>query len=253
MDGQVQTKRVSENTAIFVLPERLSNRFGIDATKLLRDILAQGYVNLLFDCSQVVYIDSSGLSVILNSLRHTRQCGGYMCIFAPSDAVTSILNLSNMKKIIPIFPDQEKAIQFVTGSTTTKILVIDDNKMILTLVSSIFKGEGYVVLIANDGMTGLELAQQEQPDLIICDVMMPKVNGYDVLSTIRQNPGTEVTPFIFLTAKDTKSDLRHGMSLGAEDYLTKPFTKAEITSAVKTQLKKREAEIRHFRKTFAGQ
>jgi anti-anti-sigma factor len=252
MDGQVETEKINDNTAVFVLPERLSNRFGIDATKLLRDILAQGYINLLFDCSKVIYIDSSGLSVILNSLRHTRQCGGYLCIFSPSDAVTSILNLSNMKKIIPIYPSRDTAIQFLTGSTTTKILVIDDNKMILTLITSIFKGEGYVVLTASDGMTGLELAQQEQPDLIICDVMMPKVSGYDVLATIRQNPGTEITPFIFLTAKDTKSDLRHGMSLGAEDYLTKPFTKEEITGAVRTQLQKREAEIRHFRKTFIG-
>jgi anti-anti-sigma regulatory factor len=83
MDGQVETEKINDNTAVFILPERLSNRFGIDATKLLRDILAQGYINLLFDCSKVIYIDSSGLSVILNSLRHTRQCGGYLCIFAP--------------------------------------------------------------------------------------------------------------------------------------------------------------------------
>jgi CheY-like chemotaxis protein len=86
-------------------------------------------------------------------------------------------------------------------------------------------------------MTGLELAQQEQPDLIICDVMMPKVSGYDVLATIRQNPGTEITPFIFLTAKDTKSDLRHGMSLGAEDYLTKPFTKEKSPARLKPNCK----------------
>jgi PleD family two-component response regulator len=67
----------------------------------------------------------------------------YLC---PSDAVVSILNLSNMKKIIPIYPNRDTAIQFLTGSTTTKILVIDDNKMILTLITSIFKGEGYVVI-----------------------------------------------------------------------------------------------------------
>ena len=119
-----------------------------------------------------------------------------------------------------------------------KILVIEDDKSILTIITDILEAEDFVVVGAKNGRVGIEKAQQEIPDLILCDVMMPEVDGYGVLKSLRENLVTEVIPFIFLTAKSTKADLREGMELGADDYLTKPFTRDELMKAINTRLDK---------------
>ncbi|MGD1717748.1 hybrid sensor histidine kinase/response regulator [Dapis sp. BLCC M172] len=119
-----------------------------------------------------------------------------------------------------------------------KILVIEDDKSILTIITDILEAEDFVVIGAKNGIVGIEKAQQEVPDLIICDVMMPEVDGYGVLKSLRENLVTEAIPFIFLTAKSTKADLREGMELGADDYLTKPFTRDELMKAINTRLDK---------------
>ncbi|MDJ0518919.1 MAG: response regulator [Trichodesmium sp. MO_231.B1] len=120
-----------------------------------------------------------------------------------------------------------------------KILVIEDDKSILTIITDILEAEDFVVVGAKNGRVGIEKAQQEIPDLILCDVMMPEVDGYGVLKSLRQNLVTEAIPFIFLTAKSTKADLREGMELGADDYLTKPFTRDELMKAINTRLDKK--------------
>ncbi|MEM1168410.1 MAG: response regulator [Cyanobacteria bacterium P01_H01_bin.35] len=119
-----------------------------------------------------------------------------------------------------------------------KILVIEDDQSILTIITDILEAEDFVVVGAKNGRVGIEKAQQEVPDLIICDVMMPEVDGYGVLKSLRENLVTEAIPFIFLTAKSTKADLREGMELGADDYLTKPFTRDELMKAINTRLDK---------------
>ncbi len=119
-----------------------------------------------------------------------------------------------------------------------KILVIEDDKLILTIITDILEAEDFVVIGAKNGRVGIEKAQQEIPDLIICDVMMPELDGYGVLKSLRGNLVTEAIPFIFLTAKSTKADLREGMELGADDYLTKPFTRDELMKAINTRLDK---------------
>ncbi|WP_094673635.1 response regulator [Hydrocoleum sp. CS-953] len=119
-----------------------------------------------------------------------------------------------------------------------KILVIEDDKSILTIITDILEAEDFMVIGAKNGRVGIEKAQQEVPDLIICDVMMPEVDGYGVLKSLRENLVTEAIPFIFLTAKSTKADLREGMELGADDYLTKPFTRDELMKAINTRLDK---------------
>ncbi|NEQ35726.1 MAG: hybrid sensor histidine kinase/response regulator [Okeania sp. SIO3I5] len=119
-----------------------------------------------------------------------------------------------------------------------KILVIEDEKPILTIITDILEAEDFVVIGAKNGRVGIEKAQQEVPDLILCDVMMPEVDGYGVLKSLRKNLATEAIPFIFLTAKSTKADLREGMELGADDYLTKPFTRNELMKAINTRLDK---------------
>ncbi|MGD1704896.1 hybrid sensor histidine kinase/response regulator [Dapis sp. BLCC M229] len=119
-----------------------------------------------------------------------------------------------------------------------KILVIEDDKSILTIITDILEAEDFVVIGAKNGRVGIEKAQQEIPHLILCDVMMPEVDGYGVLKSLRENLVTEAIPFIFLTAKSTKADLREGMELGADDYLTKPFTRDELMKAINTRLDK---------------
>jgi anti-anti-sigma factor len=120
----------------------------------------------------------------------------------------------------------------------TTILAIEDEAEIRENIQEILELEGFDVLTAENGRIGVQLAQQHHPDLIICDVMMPELDGYDVLVTLRQDPNTLKIPFIFLSAKATKADFRKGMSLGADDYLTKPFTPGELREAISTRLEK---------------
>lgn len=125
------------------------------------------------------------------------------------------------------------------------VLVIDDEPEILENVVDLLEIEGFEPVATEDAEDGIELAKTHRPDLIVCDVMMPDLSGHDVLQAIRSVDGLQTTPFIFLTAKSTPDDMREGMTLGADDYLTKPFRAAELVSAVKTRLK------RH--RTFARQ
>ncbi|NEP79482.1 MAG: hybrid sensor histidine kinase/response regulator [Okeania sp. SIO3C4] len=119
-----------------------------------------------------------------------------------------------------------------------KILVIEDEQVILEIITDVLEAEKFIVIGAENGKIGVEKALENVPDLIICDVMMPELDGYGVLKLLRKNLVTEAIPFIFLTAKSTKADLREGMELGADDYLTKPFTRDELMKAINTRLEK---------------
>lgn len=100
------------------------------------------------------------------------------------------------------------------------------------------QAEGYLVISADNGRNGLEMAFQTIPSLIICDIMMPELDGYAVITALRENPATIAIPFIFLSAKSDKIDFRQGMELGSDDYLTKPFTRDELLGAINAQFKK---------------
>ena len=121
-----------------------------------------------------------------------------------------------------------------------KILLIEDNKEIRENTAEILELANYRVFTAENGKIGVEVALKENPDLIICDIMMPVLDGYGVLHLINKNPQIQHTPFIFLSAKTEKGDIRKGMSLGADDYLTKPFDGTELLDAVEGRLKKAE-------------
>lgn len=123
----------------------------------------------------------------------------------------------------------------------SKILVIEDDLTIGTLIVRLLQAEKYEVLLAREGHSGLELAQTEEPDLILCDIMMPEMDGYEVLEHLRQTPQMSSIPFIFLTAKSERSEQRLGMELGADDYLSKPFTRDELLGAIAARLKKKAA------------
>lgn len=122
-----------------------------------------------------------------------------------------------------------------------KILIIEDDRPTRDNLATILRMEGFAPLTAPDGRRGLEAAARENPDLILCDVMMPDLDGHGVLAALRKNPGTANTPFIFLTARGDRGDIRTGMNLGADDYLTKPATATELLAAVNARLKREAA------------
>lgn len=122
----------------------------------------------------------------------------------------------------------------------TKILIIEDEAHIREEVMDWLQFEGYEVIGAEHGRVGLTQAAKHQPDLIICDIRMPEMDGYTVLLEIRANPQLTHIPFIFLTASATRDSFRKGMNLGADDYITKPFTHAEIMTAIQARLAKHQ-------------
>lgn len=116
------------------------------------------------------------------------------------------------------------------------ILIIEDESLLRAEVAEWLTFEGYTALTAEDGITGVEMVLQHLPDLIVCDIMMPGLDGYGVLLEIRSNKLTADIPLIFLTARAAHEDIRAGMNLGADDYLTKPFTRIELLQAIKSRL-----------------
>jgi DNA-binding NarL/FixJ family response regulator len=126
----------------------------------------------------------------------------------------------------------------------TTLLIIEDDPTMLELLATALEFEGFAVHRAADGQTGLALARQHDPHLILCDVMMPGIDGYTVLATLRADPALSSIPFIFLTARGEKKDLRLGMVSGADDYLTKPVAIDELLDAIQGRLARHSDRVR---------
>lgn len=131
------------------------------------------------------------------------------------------------------------------NESSKTILVIEDEADTRNLFLVVLEANGFDVIVAENGVTGIQQAQKHLPDLIICDIMMPDMDGYSVLHTLRQDPVTTIIPFIFLTGNNDKASLRKGMELGADDYITKPSTIEEILQAIATRLEK-QAKLRYW-------
>jgi len=125
------------------------------------------------------------------------------------------------------------------------ILIIEDDESLLLFIDKFLTIQGFKVLTADQGKIGLELASKYLPDLILCDILMPDINGYEVIKEIRKNPVTEAIPFIFLTGINSLQNLRQGMNLGADDYLTKPFSKDDLFNAINIRLEKKKVVESH--------
>ncbi|WP_276484126.1 response regulator [Paraflavitalea pollutisoli] len=126
------------------------------------------------------------------------------------------------------------------------LLIIDDHDDIRENIAEILSLAGYRTLTAPNGKRGVETAMREKPDLIVCDIMMPELDGYGVLHLLRKNADTEHIPFIFLTAKTERGDFRKGMEMGADDYITKPFDDIELLNAIEIRLKKSDVLQRKY-------
>jgi signal transduction histidine kinase len=127
-------------------------------------------------------------------------------------------------------------------SSMRTILVIEDDPNVLDNVLDLLQGEGFFTIGASSGEEGLEAVRKHQPNLILCDIMMPEMDGLEVLRRIREDKATSATPVIFLTARAARADYREGMELGADDYLTKPFTADELLSAVRSRLTRHDEQ-----------
>jgi len=135
---------------------------------------------------------------------------------------------------------------------SSKILLIEDNNDMRENTAEILQLAHYQVFTARNGKEGVELAEKESPDLIVCDIMMPILDGYGVLHMLSKNERTAGIPFIFLTAKAERTDFRKGMEMGADDYITKPFDDIELLNAIESRLKKAMLSKKNFSKDLQG-
>lgn len=133
----------------------------------------------------------------------------------------------------------------------TKILVIEDESILCDEIVEWLTLEDYEAIGAVDGVDGVNQALQHQPDLVICDITMPRLDGYGVLLELRANPATTDVPFIFVTARAAHDDIRTGMDLGADDYITKPFTRLELLHAVETRLAKKILQEQKYQQSVS--
>ena len=134
-----------------------------------------------------------------------------------------------------------------------KILVIEDEPEMRRNITTLLRYYDYQPIAAENGRVGIEAARREKPDLILCDVMMPEINGHGVLQALQTDAALARIPFIFLTAKGEKDDLRSGMNLGADDYLTKPVANADLIHAIEARLRRSEQQThREFKPDFSS-
>ncbi len=133
-----------------------------------------------------------------------------------------------------------------------KILLIEDNEEIRENTAEILELADYEVITAENGRVGVEKARNDHPDLIVCDIMMPVMDGYGVLHLLSKTPETAEIPFIFLTAKADRTDFRKGMEMGADDYITKPFDDMDLLNAIESRLKKAEMVRKNYNKDLSG-
>lgn len=131
-----------------------------------------------------------------------------------------------------------------------KVLIIEDNLDIRENIVEILELANYIAFSAGNGKAGVELAMKNIPDIILCDIMMPELDGYGVLYMLNKHPETANIPFVFLTAKAERVDLRKGMEMGADDYLTKPFDDMELLNAIESRLKKKDAQVNFYSKSL---
>jgi DNA-binding NarL/FixJ family response regulator len=134
-----------------------------------------------------------------------------------------------------------------------KILIIEDEPEMRRNITALLRYHDYQPIAAENGRLGIETARRETPDLILCDVMMPELDGHAVLQALQADASLARIPFIFLTAKGEKDDLRSGMNLGADDYLTKPVANADLVNAIETRLRRSEQQAkREFKPDFSS-
>ena len=134
-----------------------------------------------------------------------------------------------------------------------KILIIEDEQEMRRNIAALLRYKGYKPIPAENGRVGVEAARRERPDLILCDVMMPELDGFDVLRVLQADAKLALIPFIFLTAKGEKDDLRSGMNLGADDYLAKPVSNEDLVRAIETRLRRAGQQVkREFNPDFSS-
>ena len=137
---------------------------------------------------------------------------------------------------LPLNPRPTRPTGRIAAMVAARVLVVDDDPVIQRLLKVNFEMEGYVVILANDGVDGLEKARAERPDIVVLDIMMPRMSGLDVTKALKADPDTASIPILLLSAKAQEADLRAGDESGADDYLTKPFEPLMLIQRVENLL-----------------
>jgi two-component system, sensor histidine kinase and response regulator len=135
-------------------------------------------------------------------------------------------------------------------AAVTKILIIDDDSLMRSMIKNILENYGFSAITASDGLEGVELAQNDSPDLIISDIKMPKLDGFQVFKKLQEDEQTQTIPFIFLTGQNNSEAFRQGMKLGADDYLTKPFDAEDLVNTINIRLKRQKMIEKKFDTTL---
>jgi DNA-binding NarL/FixJ family response regulator len=163
-----------------------------------------------------------------------------------------VLSVLSVVKTSQIAPRLHPALESCQPAPVKRVLVIEDQAPMRRNLLTLLEMEGFQPLGADNGREGIEIARREKPDLILCDVMMPEVDGHAVLNAVRADPDISQTPFIFLSARGEKLDVRLGMNLGADDYLTKPAGTEELLAAIEARLERHESMLAHNKARAAG-
>src|SRR5258706_431914 len=171
--------------------------------------------------------------------------------------VDEVLSATNRRCLIELslasVPPLVKADERLLAHIFTNILVIEDEPEMRRNITALLRYKEYEPIAAENGRLGVEVARREKPDLILCDVMMPELDGYGVLRALQADANLALIPFIFLTAKGEKDDLRSGMNLGADDYLAKPVANNDLVQAIEARLSRSARQaMREFKADFSS-
>lgn len=173
-----------------------------------------------------------------------------LCYCDTLETLTKIRALADLPQALRRKYQQNLVVR--NHSAMKRILIIEDNPEIRENTEELLTLANYQVFSADNGKKGVEIAIREKPDIIICDIMMPELDGYGVLHVLSKRDDTSAIPFIFLTAMTEKSEIRKGMNLGADDYLTKPFDDTELLNAIEARLRKVSIRQKNYAQTTEG-
>lgn len=204
-------------------------------------------VNVVFNLSKTRKLPDGAMLYWRKMLRVLPENQKFLVFLAPSSLVRATLELflsinSSYADMVKIADTAQHA-QSLCAATDTKqtILVVEDEESIRADIIELLNLEGFDVIEAADGLSGLKLAQRHMPNLIVTDVAMPHMDGFQMVEALRKTTDTQHLPVVMLTARTDRSMIRHGMEVGADDYITKPFATQELTGAIKSRLNRVQA------------
>jgi len=223
---------------------RLTGRLNADSSPevkaTLHQLIEAGQLKIIIDLHQVPFIDSSGLASLVSGLRLAREKEGNValcCIQAQAQTVFRLTMLDRIFTIYPSFDEVKKHLAWCgNADVAITVLIIDDAVHIRRLVARMLEQAGFRTLEASDGLQGLQILKEQQPDIVTCDISMPLMDGYEFLLSARKDPQTHHIPIIVVTAVGQDEEAAKATAMGANAYLTKPFSSSHLIETIHSQV-----------------